>query len=221
MSSLGNFNYDYLFKYIIIGDPFVGKSNLLLKFCFDKFNEEYQVTIGVEFGTKVIQLENQEIKIQIWDTAGAENFRSITRSYYKNTVCALVVYDISNRETFMKVTDWIEDCKSQAPKSLNIILVGNKKDLSDKREVSFEEGQDLAEKNKIPFYETSAKTGENVENVFIKSANEILKKINENYYDLDKEDCGIKIGHNHKASKKIELNNDEVNSKQKEKGGCC
>jgi len=187
-------NYDYLFKYIIIGDMAVGKSNLLLRFTNGEFQEEYQLTIGVEFGAKNLTIKNKIYRIQIWDTAGQENYRSITRAYYKNSACAVVVYDISNRNSFENVSSWIEDCRSQSPKTIYMILVGNKSDLEDKRAVSFEEGQELAEKNNMLFFETSAKTGKNVEEIFYKSADEIINKIKTNYYDLENEECGIKIG---------------------------
>ena len=132
-------NFNYLFKYIIIGDAAVGKSNLLLRYAHGQFKQEYQLTIGVEFGAKNIQLNDKIYRIQIWDTAGQENFRSITRAYYKNSVCALVVYDISNKESFNNISSWVEDCKNQSPKTIFMVLVGNKSDLEDKRQVTKEE----------------------------------------------------------------------------------
>ena len=104
--------FDYLLKYIIVGDASVGKSNLLLRFVYNTFKSDYQTTIGVEFGEKNIELNNKVYQIQIWDTAGQEEFRSITRAYYKNAVCALVVYDISNKNSFDSAKQWIDDCKS-------------------------------------------------------------------------------------------------------------
>ena len=169
-------NFDYLLKYIIIGDAAVGKSNLLLRYVHGQFKPEYQLTIGVEFGAKNIEISNKIFRIQIWDTAGQESFRSITRAYYKNSVCAMVVYDITSRDSFNNVMSWIEDCKNQSPKTIFMILVGNKCDLEDKRQVSYEEGQDLAEKNELLFFETSAKDGINVEELFVNSAKEISKK---------------------------------------------
>ena len=187
-------NYDYLLKYIIIGDAAVGKSNLLLRFTQDDFKAEYQLTIGVEFGAKNLDLSNKIFRLQIWDTAGQENYRSITRAYYKNSVCALLVYDISNRETFEHISNWVEDCKAQSPKTVFMVLVGNKSDLKDNRQVTFEEGQKIAKDNNMMFFETSAKTGENVEKIFVDSAKEIQKKINQGYYDLENDVSGIKRG---------------------------
>ena len=191
MTSTSQISFNYLFKYIIIGDAAVGKSNLLLRYTHGQFKQEYQLTIGVEFGAKNIEIDNKIYRIQIWDTAGQESFRSITRAYYKNSVCALIVYDISNRESFNNIASWIEDCRNQSPKTIFIVLIGNKSDLDDKRKVTFEEGQELAEKNNMMFFETSAKTGNNVEEIFYESAKEIAKKIEEGYYDLNNENCFI------------------------------
>ena len=188
-------NFDYLYKYIIIGDAYVGKSNLLLRYAHGQFRPDYQLTIGVEFGAKNIKIKDKIYRIQIWDTAGTESFRSVTRGYYKSSVCALVVYDIANRESFNNINDWIEDCKNQSPKTIFFVRVGNKSDLEDKRQVNTEEGQQLADKYGIPFYEASAKTGKNVDEIFYNTAAEIARKIEENFYDLE-EDCGIKQGPN-------------------------
>ena len=208
-------NYNYLFKYIIIGDASVGKSNLLMKFAHNKFTEEYQTTIGVEFGAKNIQINDQVYRIQIWDTAGQENFRSITRAYYKNCVCAMIVYDITCRESFEHIQNWLQDIRDQSPKTVLIVLVGNKIDLEDKRIISSDEGKDFASKNGIIFMETSAKTGERVNEIFEISAKEIEKKMGENYYDLNSETCGIKKG------KTNSINLNKENNKDSKKGGCC
>ena len=213
-------NYNYLFKYIIIGDTSVGKSNLLMKFAHNKFTEEYQATIGVEFGAKNISFNNQIYRIQIWDTAGQENFRSITRAYYKNSVCALVVYDISSRDSFNNVMSWIEDCKNQSPKTIFIVLVGNKSDLDDKRQVSYEEGKELADKNELLFFESSAKDGINVDEIFVNSAKEIAKKIEQGYYDLENDTCGIKKGINRSNNQQIYLGDGQPNQ-NKGLGNCC
>ena len=176
MTSEPTVNYSYLFKYIIIGDSAVGKSNILLRYIHDNFNEEFQSTIGVEFGAKNIKIEDKIFRIQIWDTAGQETFRSITRAYYKNSVCAFVVYDITNKNSFQNVKSWIEDCRKQSPKTVFMVLIGNKVDLEDNRQVSYEEGSVFAEKNGMLFFETSAKTGKNIEEIFLKSSMEIAKK---------------------------------------------
>ena len=218
MTSEGSRNFDYLLKYIIIGDAAVGKSNLLLRYSKGIFKPEYIITIGVEFGAKNINIRNKIYRIQIWDTAGQENFRSITRAYYKNSVCALIVYDISNRDSFNNVSSWIEECINQSPKTIFMVLVGNKSDLSDRRQVSIEEGQELANKYGIVFYETSAKNGTNVENIFNDSADKIANNIDEGYFDLENVSCGIKQGINNQGEAQ-QIKNDD--NRKKKSGRCC
>jgi small GTP-binding protein len=221
MLSVDSEEFDYLFKYIIIGDAYVGKSNLLLRYAHGEFKPDYQLTIGVQFAAKNVKIRDQTYRIQIWDTAGSENFRSITRNYYKSSVCALVVYDISSRDSFNNVSTWIEDCKNQSPKTIFMVLVGNKSDLNDRRQVNTEEGQELADKFGIQFYETSAKTGDNVNEIFYNSADEIAKKIEQNYYDLENDTCGIKQGINrqnpHMGGGGVQLGGGEA----PKKSGCC
>ena len=215
--SIGEMNFNYLLKYVIVGDASVGKSNLLLRYTHGEFREEYQLTIGVEFGSNNLVINNSIYRIQIWDTAGQENFRSITRSYYKNSACALIVYDITRRVSFESLSDWIEDCKNSSPKTVVMVLVGNKCDLAQNREVNEEEGREFAEKHGMLFFETSAKTGLNVEELFKQSATLIAKKIKENYYDLENDSCGIKKGD---EENNVVLGNAKANEKEK-KGGCC
>ena len=208
--------FDFLLKYIIVGDASVGKSNLLLRFVFNTFKTDYQTTIGVEFGEKNIDHNNKVYQIQIWDTAGQEEFRSITRAYYKNAVCALVVYDISNRNSFESSKQWIDDCKNYMDQKVIIALVGNKCDLEDQRKVSKEEGQELADLYGLLFFETSAKADVNVKTVFNTSLQEIARRIDENYYDLNDESCGIKMSNYNKSQTIKNLNKDS-----KKKKSCC
>ena len=187
-------NFNYLLKYVIIGDSGVGKSNILLRYINDTFSEEFKATVGVEFGAKNLQVNGRIYRIQIWDTAGQENFRSIARAYYKNSVCACIVYDITNRNSFNSIQSWIDDCTKQTPKTILYILIGNKNDLKDRREVQYEEGAEFAKKRNMIFLETSAKTGNNINSIFDKTVNQIDKNILDNIYDLSNENCGIRQG---------------------------
>ena len=211
-------NFNYLYKYIVIGDSFVGKSCIVAKYIHGGFDEEFKTTIGIEFGSKDLTINGKVYRIQIWDTAGQETFRSITRAYYKNSVCSFIVYDVTNRQSFLNVQDWFNECKKQTPKTAMMVLVGNKIDLNNKREVSYEEGENFAKNNSMIFYETSAKNGDNIENMFYESAEIIANKINEGYYDLDRENCGIKMGFY--PSEKIVLK-DIKSDKNDNKKLCC
>ena len=124
-------DYNYLFKLIIVGDATVGKSCILLRFINNNYRTSHDLTIGVEFGMKIININNKNIKLQIWDTAGQECFRSIIRSYYRNSAGAILVYDISNRTSFNNIIYWLEEIKKYASNNLSIILVGNKCDLDE------------------------------------------------------------------------------------------
>ena len=213
-------NFNYLLKFVIIGDSGVGKSNILLRYIYNSFSEEFKTTVGVEFGAKNIEINKKVYRIQIWDTAGQENFRSIARAYYKNSVCACVVYDISSRTSFEDIQIWIDDCTKQTAKSVLLVLIGNKNDLNDKREVSYEEGEAFAKAHKMFFLEASAKTGHNINQIFETSVKTIDKNIRNNVYDLNNESCGIRIGINKDTfvlGEKKEDDDEENNSKKK----CC
>ncbi|KAL1363122.1 hypothetical protein AAHE18_03G128400 [Arachis hypogaea] len=201
-------SYDYLFKYIIIGDTGVGKSCLLLQFTDKRFQPVHDLTIGVEFGARMVTIDSRPIKLQIWDTAGQESFRSITRSYYRGAAGALLVYDITRwlmqgalillynmfswRETFNHLASWLEDARQHANPNMTIMLIGNKCDLSHRRAVSKEEGEQFAKENGLLFLEASARTAQNVEEAFIKTATKILQNIQEGVVDVSNESFGIK-----------------------------
>ncbi|KAL3508934.1 hypothetical protein ACH5RR_028335 [Cinchona calisaya] len=188
-------SYAYLFKYIIIGDTGVGKSCLLLQFTDKRFQPVHDLTIGVEFGARMITIDNKPIKLQIWDTAGQESFRSITRSYYRGAAGALLVYDITRRETFNHLASWLEDARQHANANMTIMMIGNKCDLSHRRAVSTEEGEQFAKEHGLIFMECSAKTAQNVEEAFISTAATIYKKIQEGVFDVSNESYGIKVGY--------------------------
>ncbi|KAK8792038.1 hypothetical protein WA158_005415 [Blastocystis sp. Blastoise] len=207
--------YSYLFKYIVIGDTGVGKSCLLLQFTDKRFQPVHDLTIGVEFGARMITVDNKPIKLQIWDTAGQESFRSITRSYYRGAAGALLVYDITRRETFSQLTKWLTEAREHGSANMIIMLIGNKVDLSHRRVVSYEEGAAFAAEHGLVFLETSAKTATNVEEAFIKTAENIYKNIQNGTIDVNDESSGVKSGSSD-GSKPI-----GIPKPAEEAGGCC
>ena len=191
-------DFDYLLKFILIGDSSVGKTNIISKYKEDKFDIKTQPSIGVQFIAKNVVLENTTFRLQIWDTAGQESFRAMTRIYYKNSSCAFIIYDITEKESFNHLESWITECKKIAPETTLFVLIGNKNDLKESREVSYDEGLKMAEKNNMLFFETSAKNGENIEQIFKESVEYIFTNIKEGKYDLTDDSCGIKICKNEK-----------------------
>ncbi|KAI8982020.1 ras family-domain-containing protein [Mycotypha africana] len=159
--------YDYLFKLVLIGDSGVGKSNLLSRFTSNEFNLESKSTIGVEFATKNLEIDNHTVKAQIWDTSGQERYRAITGAYYRGAVGALLVYDITRQSSFQNVQHWLKELRDHADPNIVIMLVGNKLDLSEtSRQVSTEDGGSLAEQEGFLFIETSALDATNVDKAF-------------------------------------------------------
>ena len=190
--------FNYLLKFILIGDSSVGKSNILSKFKDDKFDETTQPSIGVQFIAKNIVLDKTTYRLQVWDTAGQENFRTMTKIYYRNSSCAFIVYDITEKDSFNHVESWINECKKIGPESILLVLIGNKNDLNESREISYKDGVNLAKKYNMLFFETSAKNGDNIETIFKKSVEYIDKNIKEGKYDLSDDACGVKICKNEK-----------------------
>ncbi|XP_051143376.1 ras-related protein RABA2b-like [Andrographis paniculata] len=158
--------YDYLFKIVLIGDSGVGKSNILSRFTRNEFLLESKSTIGVEFATRTLQVEGKTVKAQIWDTAGQERYRAITSAYYRGAVGAMVVYDITKRQTYENVARWLKELRDHADSNIVIMLVGNKSDLSHLRGVPERETHQFAEKEGISFLETSALEAHNIEKAF-------------------------------------------------------
>jgi len=201
--------YDYLFKLILVGDSYVGKTNILSKYIKNEFNLSTKSTVGVEFGTKILKIEDKIIKAQIWDTAGQERYKSITSTYYKGAKGAFIVYDITNRLTFESVDKWIQDLNLNSDKNITLLLIGNKKDLADKRDVTTEEGEEKAKSFGLAFLETSALTGENIDKVFDNMLKEVYTKLN-----IEKKNSGeidyINIG-----------NNIEINDQSEKTSTCC
>ncbi|KAF8395288.1 hypothetical protein HHK36_019231 [Tetracentron sinense] len=182
-------DYDYLVKLLLIGDSGkslvtssfrVGKSCLLLRFSDDSFTTSFITTIGIDFKIRTIELDGKRIKLQIWDTAGQERFRTITTAYYRGAMGILLVYDVTDESSFNNIRNWIRNIEQHASDNVNKILVGNKADMDEsKRAVPTSRGQALADEYGIKFFETSAKTNFNVEQVFFSIARDIRQRLAE------------------------------------------
>eukprot|EP00186_Timspurckia_oligopyrenoides_P002165 CAMPEP_0182445154 /NCGR_PEP_ID=MMETSP1172-20130603/3384_1 /TAXON_ID=708627 /ORGANISM="Timspurckia oligopyrenoides, Strain CCMP3278" /LENGTH=211 /DNA_ID=CAMNT_0024640873 /DNA_START=72 /DNA_END=707 /DNA_ORIENTATION=- len=210
-------SYAYLFKYIIIGDTGAGKSCLLLQFTDKRFTPIHDLTIGVEFGARIVTVEDKQLKLQIWDTAGQESFRSITRSYYRGAAGALLVYDITRKETFAHLLSWLEDARQHSHSNMTIILVGNKSDLDHRREVPREQGEAFAKEHGLLFIETSAKDNINVDDAFMQTASAIYEKVKEGTLDLNSEQHGVKLG----GTANVSLFDDKTATGDSSKSSCC
>ncbi|OAY46538.1 ras-related protein RABA6a [Manihot esculenta] len=207
---------DYLFKAVLIGDSAVGKSNLLSRFAKDEFRLDSKPTIGVEFAYRNIRVADKLIKAQVWDTAGQERFRAITSSYYRGALGALLVYDITRRATFENVGKWLKELREFGNSDIVVILVGNKSDLVNSRQVGEEEGKKLAEKQGLCFMETSALENKNVEEAFLEMINKIHGITSQKILQAKKIENIINI--NLPIGKEI-VNIDEVTATKK--SSCC
>ena len=204
-------SYDLIFKLVLIGDSGVGKTNILSRYISNEFSLASQPTVGVEFGSKIIKKQDKSIKLQIWDTAGQERYKSITNAYYKGSKGAFVVYDISRKSTFENVDKWIDELKENATEDVHIMLVGNKTDLEDKREVQTEEVAKKAEQYKVAFCETSALKGKNIEKAFDTLVEEITKiAVSQKLVEIKRES----------DSNTVSLNTQEETKTEKE-SKCC
>ncbi|KAI9495451.1 GTP-binding protein ryh1 [Zychaea mexicana] len=154
------------FKLVFLGEQSVGKTSLITRFMYDTFDNTYQATIGIDFLSKTMYLEDRTVRLQLWDTAGQERFRSLIPSYIRDSSVAVVVFDISNRNSFLNTEKWIDDVRAERGNEVIIVLVGNKTDLNDKRQVTLEEGEKKAKDYNVMFIETSAKAGHNVKTLF-------------------------------------------------------
>jgi len=173
-SASGNTNYSInplaKYKLVFLGDQSVGKTSIITRFMYDTFDSTYQATIGIDFLSKTMYLEDRTVRLQLWDTAGQERFRSLIPSYIRDSSVAVIVYDITNRTSFLNTSKWVEDVRAERGNDVMIMLVGNKTDLSEKRNVSIDEGEAKAKEFDIMFIETSAKAGFNIKGLFRKVA---------------------------------------------------
>ena len=205
-------SYDLLYKIIIIGDSNVGKSNILSRYTKDQFQGNSKATVGVELGTKFVKVEGVGAKLQIWDTAGQERYRSLTSSYYKGCHGCFIVYDITNEQSFESINTWYEQAVKEAGKEVSIILVGNKCDLENERKISKEKGEEKARSMNASFFETSALSKVNIDDIFKEIVNNIYQRTKGQKND-DDDDIEI-INENEKA---INLTPQQT----PEKKGCC
>ncbi|KAL9103665.1 MAG: hypothetical protein Q9163_001324 [Psora crenata] len=235
--------WDYIAKLVCIGDSGTGKSSLTVRLCEDRFSAQHDVTIGVEFGSRVVhvgpkpdsqvepQITQKKMKLSLWDTAGQETYKSITRSYFRGASGALLVFDITRKSTFLHAIDWLNDLRQIAGEEIVVVLVGNKSDLAsafqsvggdNKRAVHKEEAEQWCRANNVLRYiETSAKSGEGVENAFLEVAQRIYENIERGKYDLEDRRSGVRGPTANRTQRAVELGS-TGNGDAKEKGrGCC
>jgi len=175
-----NASYDFLIKLLLIGDSGVGKSCLLLRFSDDSFTTSFITTIGIDFKIKTIELDGKRIKLQIWDTAGQERFRTITTAYYRGAMGILLVYDVTDEQSFQNIRNWIRNIEQHAADNVDKVLVGNKCDMEAEKVVETARGLSLADEYGIKFFETSAKANINVVECFTSIATDIKKRLMDN-----------------------------------------
>ena len=204
--------YTMLFKIVIIGDTYVGKTNILSRYISNEFDPNSNSTIGVELTTKTYNFDNNDVKVQIWDTAGQEKYRSIKSSYYKGAQVCLLVYDITKKKSFDNIDKWYSELKSNSDEKIYTMLLGNKSDLEENREVSIEEAEKKAKNFNIAFMETSAYNGNNINKAF----NELINNVYQNNKKSFNHEVKIML-----EDKGVEINQEKKDEIKKNKSGCC
>ena len=210
---ISSINEDYLFKIIVLGDCAVGKSNILSQYSKNIFNKSSKSTIGVELFTKFFRYENKIIKVNIWDTAGQERFTSMITTYYKGAKGALLVYDITRKNTFDNIDNWLRELISINTNKISVSLIGNKNDLSLLRQVSKDKAQEKAKKYGMKFYETSALDSSNIKLAFEDLIKDIYIKTKNNFYSESNQNYGFGINLNTQ-------NNNEIKNEEGICSGC-
>jgi Ras-related protein Rab-1A len=209
------FEYDHLFKILLIGNSNVGKSSLFIRFVDNEWKENFIPTIGVDFKIKSIKIDNKTIKLQIWDTAGQERFKSILSSYYKGANGILLLYDITNINSFKNLSSWLIEIEKNSTKNVKKILIGNKCDLNELRKISTNQGKEFADTYNMKFIETSAKNNININECFYILGKELIKNLD---LKLDKKDLKFQLNNNNNIENEIFIDKDDNVDKS---GGCC
>lgn len=207
---MGSKAYDYLFKLLLIGDSGVGKTSILFRFSDDSFTSTFISTIGIDFKIRTIEMDGKKIKLQIWDTAGQERFRTITTAYYRGAMGIMLVYDVTSEKSFENITQWIKNIETHASDDVEKMILGNKCDINDKRVVSTEAGEQLAEEYSVTLMETSAKSNINIEEAFTSMARNIKKK-------MDAKAVSRATG----ASNQSNVVTPNANNNANQSSGCC
>ena len=205
----GSEDYEFIFKVLLLGNSNVGKSSLFLRFVDDIWNDTFVPTIGVDFKIKTFDIDEKKIKMQIWDTAGQERFKNIIASYYRGAHGILLIYDVTDKDSFKNLSNWLIEIEKNASKNVLKVLIGNKTDLEDKRAVTYNQGKEFADTYGLKFIETSAKKNLNVTEAFETLGRELMaasddKRINKQ-----------------KPNKKVTVSNAQDLTPEQQKKGCC
>ena len=204
----GNEDYEFIFKVLLLGNSNVGKSSLFLRFVDDIWNDTFVPTIGVDFKIKTFDIDEKKIKMQIWDTAGQERFKNIIASYYRGAHGILLIYDVTDKDSFKNLSNWLIEIEKNANKNVLKVLIGNKTDLEDKRVVTYNQGKEFADTYGLKFLETSAKKNLNVSEAFITLGRELMQASEEKKIIKQKQNKKISV------AKVQDLN-------VQKKNGCC